>query len=124
MNTNSIEKLKTRFKVWAVETIKFTRDLPRDEEFIIIKRQIIRSASGGAANYRAACRSKSDRDFLNKLKIVEEEMDETMFWLELLDLLGEGRHSGDERIYIEANELLSIVVASITTVRKKIDRGN
>ncbi|MCB0668532.1 MAG: four helix bundle protein [Saprospiraceae bacterium] len=122
MNPDSIERLKNRFKIWAVETIKFARNLPRDEEYMILRKQMIRSASGGAANYRAACRSKSDRDFINKLKIVEEEIDETMFWIEMIDMLRDEERYKNESVYREANELLSITIASIITTRKRLAR--
>lgn len=69
------------------------------------------------ANYRAACRAKSTADFINKLKIVEEEADESMYFLELLIEVCDKEHSEMKRLHKEGNELLSIVVASIKTMR-------
>ena len=71
------------------------------------------------ANYRAACRAKSDADFINKLKIVEEEADESMYFLELFIEVSDKEHNETKRLHKEANELLSIVVASIKTMRSR-----
>ncbi len=73
------------------------------------------------ANYRAANRAKSDRDFIHKMKIVEEEADESMFWLEILQEVAEVNPEEIKRLISEANELLAITVSSIKTVRKRIN---
>ncbi|AWX44707.1 hypothetical protein HME9304_01710 [Flagellimonas maritima] len=73
------------------------------------------------ANYRAACRAKSNADFINKLKIVEEEADDSMYFLEIFLVISEKEHQEIKRLLKEANELLSIVVASINTMRKKLN---
>jgi four helix bundle protein len=93
--------------------------LPKSRELDQWIRQLIRSSSSFGANYRAALRARSTADFVNKLKIVEEEADESIYWLELI---GEAELSGSkETIHLldEANELLAIIVASIKTARKK-----
>ncbi|MFN7119859.1 MAG: four helix bundle protein [Saprospiraceae bacterium] len=77
-------KLQDRFKCFAIGIIELIRNLPNHKEYWKISDQIIRSGTSSTANYRAACRAKSDADFINKLKIVEEELDETMFWLEII----------------------------------------
>ncbi|MGY4537745.1 four helix bundle protein [Mucilaginibacter sp. UYNi724] len=79
--------------------------------------QLCRSASSTGANYRAACRAKSKADFINKLKIVEEELDESMFFLELLVEINPELKEKITPIYREGNELLSIIVSSINTSR-------
>lgn len=116
------EELKIRFKKAAVEVIKALRVIQFPDEAYDFKRQLLRSASSTAANYRAACRAKSDADFLNKLKIVEEEADESLFWLELLRETGTilSDHDRHER---EFNELISITVASLNKVRRRM-RGS
>ena len=86
-----------------------------------VKRQLLRSSTSAAANYRAACRAKSASDFLNKLKIVEEETDETMFWLDFLTEIGVKIECHHE-ITKELNELISIIVTSIKTTRNRINR--
>jgi four helix bundle protein len=112
-----ISDLKERYKKWAISVVILTRKLPFDPEFKACRNQMVRSAPSVAANYRAACRGKSNPDFINKLKIVEEELDETMFWIEFIIELLPHLKSDFEPSYIEANELLSITVASIKTAR-------
>lgn len=114
-----ISDLKERYKKWAITVVILTRKLPLGPEFKACRNQIVRSAPSVAANYRAACRGKSNPDFINKLKIVEEELDETMFWIEFIVELLPNLKSEFEMCYKEANELLSITVASIKTARNK-----
>lgn len=114
-----IEQLKNRFKNFAVQVILLARELPKNVECKIVQSQVIRSATSTGANYRAASRGKSSADFINKLKIVEEELDETMYWLEILASLYPDLKSQLTPIWKEANELLSITVASIKTARRK-----
>ena len=110
---------KTRTKQMAIRVIKMTESLPKSKAGNVIGRQIIRSATSVGANYRAACRAKSTADFINKLKIVEEEADETLYWLELIveaELLPEKRLSA---LMTEADEIVAMTVASIKTQRGK-----
>ena len=116
------EELKKRFKDWAIEVVQFTRTLPNMPEFKAIRNQIVRSAPSTAANYRAACRRKSGKDFVNKLKIVEEELDETMFWLEFTVALAPAFRPSIVNLYKEGDELISIIVASIGTARKNLKK--
>jgi len=83
----------------------------------------VRSAPSAAANYRAACRGKSTPDFINKLKIVEEELDESMFWLEFVVALATNLRSEVVPLYKEADELLAIIVSSIKTTRQKQEQA-
>ena len=111
------EDLKTRTKEFAMRVIKMTTAIPDHFSSPTISHQIIRSSTSVGANYRAACRAKSRRDFVNKLKMVEEELDETSYWLELIEeinIFPEGKVSP---LIDESNELLSIIVASIRTAR-------
>jgi four helix bundle protein len=82
-------------------------------------KQLIRCSSSVGANYRAACRAKSLADFINKLKIVEEEADESIYFIELIEELDTSRRESLTPLKKEANELLSIIVASINTARNK-----
>jgi len=87
-----------------------------------IASQIVRSGTSPAANYRAACIGKSEKDFLNKLKMVEEELDETCHWLEVImesEMLPEKRVA---LLYGECKELLSIIVSSIVSTRKHLSQ--
>ena len=79
-----IEAFKQRTKDLALRTIKLFQSLPKAEDARIIGRQLLRSSTSVAANYRACCRSRSDAEFFSKMSIVVEEADETLFWLELL----------------------------------------
>ena len=117
------EELKDRTKKFAIRVFKFLNTVEKSESSQVLIRQLLRSASSVAANYRAACRAKSKADFINKLKIVEEELDESMFFLELLIEFNPDHKSTIVNLWKEANELLSIIVASILTLRRAIE-GN
>jgi four helix bundle protein len=95
--------LKPRTKKFALDVILFSRKLPRGDEFMIIKRQLIRSATSVAANYRATQRAKSKTDFINKMGTTEEEADESLFWLECLAELATSEHAELNRLLKEAN---------------------
>jgi|SRR5690554_706244 len=114
------EKIKNRMFRFAVDCGRLCINFPVSREYNAYCNQLIRCSSSVGANYRAACRAKSDRDFINKLKIVEEEADESMFFLEILKEMSEIHHDEIDRLYKEANELLSITIASIITVRKRL----
>lgn len=111
--------LKQRTKAYSISIGKFIVDLPVNVLNRNYSNQLVRCSSSVGANYRAACRAKSTADFLNKLKIVEEELDETMFFLELLKEFNPEMSSVIQRNWEEGNELLAITVASIITLRKK-----
>ena len=85
----------------------------------LIGNQIFRSGTSIAANYRAACRAKSTADFVSKLAIVEEEADETLFWLEILSEMEVIDKSHIESLMKENNEIIAIIVSSIKTSRQK-----
>jgi len=81
-------KMQGRTQAFAVQIVKFFSKLPKTEEGRILGRQLLRSATSVAANYRAVCRAKSDADFISKLGTVVEEADESLFWLELIESAG------------------------------------
>jgi len=101
---------------WTISVLDFVSSIPKSKEMEVISYQIIKSSTSSGANYRAACRPKSKNDMINKLKIVEEELDETQYWLELIELRYPRTNS--KSIQSETNELLSIIVSSINTLRK------
>ncbi len=116
------EQFKQRTKTLALRVIRLVRALPSEPASDVIGRQLLRSGTSVGANYRAACRSKSTADMLNKLKIVEEEADETIFWLELLvesELMPASRL---QDIIQETDEILAMTVASIRTLRNRTNR--
>ena len=95
------------------------RKLPSSRAFNAYVNQLIRCSSSVGANYRASQRAKSTADFINKLKIVEEEADESIFFLELLSEINKEANIQQEIFILmkEGNEILSIIVASIKTAR-------
>ena len=112
-------ELQQRFKEYAVAIVKFAEALPYSPGLRTIRNQIVRSGPSSAANFRAACRARSTADYIYKMGIVEEELDETMFWLEFAESLSKEWHSKTAPLWNEGNELLSIIVASIVTAKKR-----
>lgn len=113
-----MKDLKLRTKEFAVNCWKLCHGIPHSREYNAYVNQLLRSSSSVGANYRAALRGKSTADFINKLKIVEEEADESMYFLELLLEILETNSEKVKVLHAEANEILSIVVASINTARR------
>lgn len=113
------EIIKNRTKKFASDCWHLCSKFPVTREYNAYCNQLIRCSSSVGANYRAACRAKSEADFLNKLKIVEEEADESMYFIELLQEVTDREKEEMKRLHAEANEILSIVVASIITIRKR-----
>ena len=113
------EEFKLRTKQFALRIIRLVESLPNTMTSNTIGRQLLRSGTSVGANYRAACRAKSLTDFINKLAIVEEEADESIYWIELLV---ESKHINLDRVKSlteEANEIVSIIVAAIKTSKMK-----
>ena len=111
------EEMLKRTKYFAIDVFKNAQNL--DRKFNDYRRQLIRSSSSVGANYRAACRAKSNRDFINKLKIVEEELDESLYFIELITELS-GHNKLWEKTTTEGTQLLRIIVKSIITCRLKL----
>ena len=115
------DELKERYRVFALRIIKLVDAMPNTISSMAIARQIIRSGKSPSANYRAACIAKSDKDFLNKLKMVEEEIDETSHWLNLIIDSGMLPKSRVQDLYDESVELRKITTKSILTTKNKMD---
>ena len=116
------EELKKRTKSFGLRIVKLYDELSKTRKGEIIGRQLLRSGTSVGANYRAACRAKSDADFIYKIEIVEEESDESAFWLELIsesNILGMGKL---ESLLKEANELTAIFTSSGKTVKQRIKK--
>jgi four helix bundle protein len=115
-----------RTKRLALQVIELTEALPRSRSAEVIGRQLLRSGTSIGANYRAACRGKSVADVINKLAIVEEEADETLYWLELLVESGAISDDRIRPIYTETNEIVAMTVASKRTLKARLasDRLN
>jgi four helix bundle protein len=111
------EAMKRRAKRFTLDVIKFVEALPRSETCRVLGRQLLRSGTSTGANYRAACRAKSTADFAYKLGIVEEEADESCYWLELLVENGDVPAATTAPLLCEGKELVAIMVSSIKTAR-------
>ncbi len=115
------EELKERFRKFSLRIIKMVDSMPNTIAGNAIARQIIRSGTSPAANYRAACIAKSGKDFLNKLKMVEEEIDETTHWLSIIidsEMLEKERI---KPLYEESVELRKIISKSIVSMKERLD---
>lgn len=114
------DEFKRRTKKLAIDVAVFCKTISFDSVVKHYIDQIIRSSSSVGANYRAACRAKSKPDFINKMRIVEEEADETMFFLELICEFYPDRRNEITALYKEANEILAMTVSSINTALKAL----
>ena len=116
--------LQERLTTFAVRIVKMVDAMPNSVAGLAIARQIVRSGTSPSANYRAACIAKSEKDFINKLKMVEEELDETKHWIDIImrcQMLSTNRL---EPLYQECSELLSIIVKSIVTTKTRMTCEN
>jgi len=116
------EDLKKRTKLFALAIIKLVNELPNTKAGNTIGNQLIRSGTSVAANYRAACRARSDADFISKITVVEEECDESLFWLELIDESGILKNETLKNLMKEADELTAIFTASGRTAKQSSQR--
>jgi len=117
-NMNKYADLKQRTNKFALDVIRLVETLPNDDASRILRRQLIDSGTSVGANYRAACRAKSTADFISKMGWVEEEADESGYWLSLLVAAGKLKQSAAAPLVQESSELTAIAVASINTARK------
>ena len=120
MTTNSKpEQMRERTKKFAYRIVRLSRSLPRSTEAQLAGRQLFRSGTSVAANYRAVCRARSKPEFVAKIGVVVEEADETVFWLELIADTGILRKERMEALLAEARELTAIFTASQQTARRR-----
>ena len=105
------EELKQRTKQFGIRIVKLVQALPRNQTASVIGRQLLRSATSVGANYRAVCRAKSRADFIAKLGIVEEECDESLYWLEILVETNLIKPALVASLMKEGEEILAIIVA-------------
>ncbi|HKO99242.1 MAG TPA: four helix bundle protein [Pyrinomonadaceae bacterium] len=111
------EELKRRTRAFALRIIRLAESLPNTPTGNVIRNQMIRCGSSVGANYRAACRARSRPDFVSKMGIVEEEADETIYWMELLVDAQIVKRSRVADLLDEADQILAIVISSIKTAR-------
>ena len=115
----SSDELRKRTKAFALRVIALGDALPNGTAGRMIKGQLVRAGTSVGANYRAATRAKSTADFIHKMGTVEEEADESMYWMELVveaKLFSKGEVS---ELYDEADQILAMVVSSIKTAKKR-----
>jgi len=112
-------KLKQRTMDYALRCVKLAGSLPKGSVGDPIARQLVRSATSVAANYRASCRARSRADFVSKMGIVEEEADESLFWIEFGVEAGVIKTSRVDGLLREGNEIVAIVAASRKTARSR-----
>ncbi len=112
------EQMKKRTKKFAKQIIKLCRQLPNSREGRLIGNQLFRSGTSVAANYRSACRARSKADFISKLAIVEEEADESLFWLEIITEMEVFNAPFMDSLMTENDEIIAILVSSIKTSRR------
>ena len=115
------DELRERMTDFAVRIVKMVDSLPSSIAGNAIARQIVRSGTSPSANYRAACLAKSDKDFINKLKMVEEELDETCHWLDIIMRSQMMKESRLKPLHQECCELLNIIAKSIVTTKTRIN---
>ena len=115
------DDLRERMTGFAVRIVKMVDAMPSTVSGMAIARQIVRSGTSPSANYRAACLAKSDRDFINKLKMVEEELDETCHWLDIIMRSQMMKESRLQPLHQECSELLNIIAKSIVTTKTRMN---
>ena len=116
------EEFKARTKQVALRVIRLVTVLPSSDVSRVIGKQLLRSGTSIGANYRAACRGKSRADVINKLAIVEEEADESLYWIELLIASEIGPEQTLLPLAEEINEIVRMAVTSIKTLRSKTSK--
>ena len=113
------DELKKRTKKFALDIIDLVKSIPRNRPWDVLSNQLVRSATSVGANYRAACRARSRADFISKITVVEEESDESLYWLEILE---ESHGVADfdlRQLKEEASQLTAIFTASGKTAKTR-----
>ena len=115
------KELTQRTRQFAIRVFRLCDRFPRSDSAMVVTRQLLKSSSSVAANYRAVNRAKSDKDFKNKLKVVLEEADESNFWLTFIGDVKLVREDDSELLFLinESNEFVAIFTASVKTLNRK-----
>lgn len=111
------DDFKRKTRAFAIRVIRLVQALPKLSVGDVLGKQLLRCGTSVGANYRAACRAKSRADFIAKMKIVEEECDESLYWMDLLIESEQVKAALLRDLMKEAEEILALVVASIKTAR-------
>ena len=115
-----MEGLRDRTKEFALRVVRLFVALPKSSESQVLGKQLLRSGTSVAANFREASRARSEAEFVAKLGIVEQEIDESMLWLELLAEAGILKQELLTPLHDEAEELLKIIVTSVRRTKEKM----
>jgi four helix bundle protein len=118
------ENPSIRIKSFVIRIIRMVNYLPELKASNIIANQLTKSTTSIGANYRTACLTKSKRDFIHKLKIVEKETDETLYWIELIEECNFQKPEKIQYLKVEAKELLAIIIASLKTAQRTANEEN
>jgi four helix bundle protein len=110
-------EFKKRTKLFSLRVIELFESLPNGKTGAVLGKQLLRSGTSVGANYRSACWANSKSDFIYKMNIVEEEADETIYWLELLNEAEIIKLESAKNLIEEANQLLTMTTASIKTAK-------
>ncbi|MBI2000778.1 MAG: four helix bundle protein [candidate division NC10 bacterium] len=113
------EALKRRTKAFALQVVRFVGSMPGNAVARTLGHQLLRSGTSVGANYRAACRARSRADFISKIGVVEEEADETLYWLEVISESGVVKPDGTSALIAEAQELVAIFTAAGRTTKAR-----
>lgn len=115
------DELQIRTKKYGIEMIRFLYSLPKESSTSVISNQLVRSATSIGANYRAALRSRSEKEFIAKIGIIVEEADETLYWIEVMNEVPyfSKLQNKMELLMKEANELTAIFVSTLKTLKAK-----
>jgi four helix bundle protein len=114
------QEMKDRTRRFALDVIRFTRTLTRSDEGRVLGRQLFRAGTAVGANYRAACRPRSDADFVSKMGVLVEEADECAYWIEIMIEARLVTRAAAAALHDEADQLTRIFVASRETVRRRL----
>ena len=118
-----MQDLRVRTKQYALRIVRLYTALPKSTEAQVLGKQVLRSGTSVAANYREASRARSDAEFISKLGIVEQELDETMMWLELLVEAEIVKQEKMTELIDETDQLLRITVTSIKNTKRKTNKS-
>jgi four helix bundle protein len=121
-NEEFAEWFKKKTKLFAIEVTKFMEKIPNSPSINVIRFQLIKSVTSTAANYRAVCRARSDKEFYAKLCIVVEEADETQFWLEVIEGLEKDNQNKIKILLKEASEIVAITTKARQSAEKKLEK--
>ena len=114
--------LRIRTRQYALAIIRFYSALPKTTEAQVIGKQLLRSGTSVGAHYREACRAKSDAEFVNKIEGGLQELDETSYWLELLNEIASTPNDKLHSLLNESNELIAIFVTMVKKIKNKASR--